>query len=140
MLSKVGFLVSFLFVESCGVHQQGPSPTDPRKLWLDETRAQAAPIKYDSLLDRVMGRDTSALRHLFQLHLDGAGADGHSQVLWSLLWNWGDRNFAAVLRPQPDSTRSRVICSLDYAADSSYERQFPVTFALASHVSTCRDW
>ena len=133
--------IAALLLTSQAVAQSRPSPSDPRKYWLNETRGQVDGVNYDSLLDRSMQRDSGALSQLFELKgLDGAGADGHSQVLWALLWHWGDRRFAAILRHEPDSVRTKVTCDLDYAADANYSGKFPQTFAVTHHDPHCRGW
>jgi len=133
----------FLLLSSfaCAGHAQNPRPGDPRRLFLDETRGQAGTFNYDSVLNRALAKDSAALVSLFRLSgLDGAGAQSHSDVLWALLFEWGDGPYAIVLRAQTDSVRARIICDLDYAAERSYARQFPVTFNLAPHNPNCQDW
>jgi len=136
-------ILPFLLLSSfaCAGHAQNPRPGDPRRLFLDETRGQAGTFKYDSVLNRAMAKDSAALVSLFRLPgLDGAGAQSHSDVLWALLFEWGDAPYASVLRAEADSVRARIICDLDYAAERSYARQFPATFNLAPHNPNCRGW
>jgi hypothetical protein len=104
--------------------QSRPSPADPRQYTLDDARASVVGVSYDSLLNRTMSMDSSALRCLFELRgFDGMGADEHANVLWALLWHWSDRPFASVLRQEPDSVRTRVVGFLDYASDADWSRR-----------------
>ena len=124
-----------------GLFAQNPDPGDPRHEYLGELRGQVATFNYDSVLDKALKKDPIALAHLFRLGaLDGAGAEAHSQVLWALLFRWGDSSYAAVLRAEPDSVRKRIGCNLDSAAGFTYANQFPATFKAVTHNPTCRDW
>ena len=109
--------------------------------YLDDTEWQArqAGVNYRPVLDAALKRDRRALHTLFQLTadnaFDGAGADSHSCALWTLMAQWGDRDFAKALAAEPARIRQAVITFLDYAAAEDYSKTYPLTHRLGLHTS-----
>ncbi len=107
--------------------------------YLDDTEWQAkqAGVDYRPVLHAALNKDPKALHTLFRLTadnvFDGAGADSHSCVLWTLMTEWGDRDFSRALAAEPAQTRQSVITFLDYAADADYSKTYPLTYPLGRH-------
>jgi hypothetical protein len=108
----------------------------PKDFFLYDTEPQAkrAGVDYSPVLTSAFRRDKSALVTLLQLTaagtFDGAGAQTHSEVLWSLLQCWGDAAFATTLRTQSSDVRRRVLEQLLYATEErkAVRSSFPKTF------------
>ena len=113
-----------------------PCEKSPNDFFLYDTEPQArtAGVDYKPTLSAAFGRDESSLVILLQVTaagvLDGAGAQTHAQVLWSLLKCWGDERFAAVLRSQATNVQNRVLQQLRYETedDPRVRSLYPRTF------------
>ena len=104
--------------------------------WPDLVRsAKQRGIDYPATVEGARRGDTAALTVLFRHtpHTDGSGADSHSVVLRQLLEMLGDRRFSNTLRHEPASLRSKVTKALDFDFGHSWQKKFPVTYALGSH-------
>jgi hypothetical protein len=126
----------------CGCFPQAKNPmlvSDVSSFYLDDTIRQAKRVgmDYRPTLDAALDNDTRALQRLFELTssgaLEGRGADSHAAMLWTLLTQWGDRNFSKALNIEPAGTRQAVITYLDYAAAANYSKHYPLTYAMGRH-------
>ncbi len=128
-LATIGTLAS-------GPLAAGPCDKQPKDFFLYDTEPQAkrAGVDYSSTLTSAFGRDKTSLVTLLQVTaagtLDGAGAQTHAEVLWSLLQCWGDDPFAESLRAQPSNVRRRVLDQLLYATEEkkAVRSLYPKTF------------
>ncbi len=128
-LATIGALVS-------GSVSAGACDKGPKDFFLYDTEPQAkrAGVDYYSALTSAFGRDKTALVALLQVTaagtLDGAGAQTHAEVLWSLLQCWGDDSFAETLRAQSSDVRRRVHEQLLYATEErkAVRSSYPKTF------------
>ena len=92
-------------------------------------------IDYPATVARARRGDLAALAILFRHtpHTDGSAADSHCVVLRQLLERLGDQKFSGTLRHEPPSLRSKVTEALDFDFAHSWQKQFPLTYALGSH-------
>jgi hypothetical protein len=99
-----------------------------------------AGLNYAWAYEAATVNDTAGLSVLLlaTLHTDGVGAGEHAQILWTLLKNWGDSAFAAVLARSRTEVHQKVRCFLDYTAPESWPDSFPLTAALWPLDKTCR--
>ena len=124
----------------------GPCDKTPKDFFLYDTESQAkrAGVDYNSVLVSAFGRDKAALATLLQLTaaavLDGAGAQTHAEVLWSVLQCWGDGPFAQVFGAQTGHVRQRVRDQLLYATEErkAVRSSYPKTFRTSASKTSNR--
>ena len=126
----------------CGCFPQAKNPmlvSDVSSFYLDDTARQArqAGVDYRLVLEAALDKNPRALGTLFRLTasgvLHGRGADSHAAMLWTLMNQWGDRNFSQGLEAETPAVRQAVVTSLDYAAPGSYAGSYPLTYRLGLH-------
>ena len=98
-------------------------------------QAKDRAIDYPAVAARADRGDAQALSTIFRLtpHTDASGAESHCTVLRLLLQHLGDKRFSRVLRRQPRDIRSHVTKAIDFDFGRTWQKSFPLTYALGSH-------
>jgi hypothetical protein len=92
-------------------------------------------VDYPAVAARADHGDAQALSTIFRLtpYTDASGAESHCTVLRLLLQHLGDERFSRVLRREPSDIRTHVTKAIDFDFGRSWQKSFPVTYALGSH-------
>lgn len=92
-------------------------------------------IDYPAVAARADRGEPQALSTLFRLtpHTDASGAESHCTVLRLLLQHLGDSRFSLVLRQEGRGIRNHVTKAIDFDFGRSWQKSFPLTYALGSH-------